>query len=253
MLVHAICSLAAAQRPPIHYFHSADQPPGTVGQGQLLRFPHLSGYFQPVQIQVPRGVRVSLNVEGQFDTARPGPVLAGMQVGQVYPLKISSIPFHEGLEVFPTIELINRIYPPSGQELHFPVPVQINQEELELALSGRFITRVVYLENPNTALPYRDEPNQQRHFDAAPDQDPLRIADRLGRPIAILRMGSRIPGLGGSSIADTPPVILYQAPETRETAPVRGAVERHAQVYRRYQRRPAPRTPVFSAGLPSRP
>ena len=194
---------------------------------------------------------MSLNVEGQFDTPRLGPVLAGMQVGQVYPLKISSIRFNEGLEIYPTIELINRIYPPQGQELHFPVPVQITQEELELALGGRFITRVIYLEDPETALAHRDLPGQQRYFDAAPDQDPLQIADRLGRPVAILRMGSRIPNIGGTTIAHHPPVILYQAPDSREAAPVRSAVDQEARNYRRHRLYPASPAPVYSVGFPS--
>ena len=211
-------SLAAAQRPPLHHFHSADLPPGTVGHGQLLRFPHLRGCTQPVQILLPKGARCSLHVEGQFESPRKGPILAGMQIGAVYTLKITSISLYEGAEVFPSIEVINRIYPPSGRELHFPVPVQITQEELELALTGRFVTRVIYLEDPQAALAHRDERQHQRYFDAGPNEDPLRTADKLGRPIAILRMGSRVPDLAVTSQpGHGPPVIIYDQPELQPT------------------------------------
>lgn len=247
-MVLAACP-ALGQGPPLHYFQSADLPPGTIGQGQLQRFPHLRGYFQPVQILLPRGVRASLSVDGQFDPPRRGPVLAGMQVGEVYPLKISSIPFSEGLEVYPTIELINRIYPPAGQELHFPIPVQVTREELEIALSGNFVTRVIYLEDPQTALAFRDEADQQRYYEVSTDQDPLRIADRLGRPVAILRMGSRVPDDGASGVvAQTPPVILYEAPSSREPAPVRSAIDRAARRYSRIPVNSAIPASVYRAG-----
>jgi hypothetical protein len=33
----------------------------------------------------------------------------------------------------------------------------------------------------------------QRYFEVRADEDPLKVADRLGRPMAIIRMGSRTP------------------------------------------------------------
>jgi hypothetical protein len=66
-------------------------------------------------------------------------------------------------------------------------------------LSGRFVTRVIYLEDPNNPLPTRDTPGFQRYFDVASGEDPLKVADRLGRPLAILRMGSRTPDVTGAT------------------------------------------------------
>jgi hypothetical protein len=153
----------------------------------------LPGYFQPVEISAPPGARVSLAIEGVFVPPPESPVLVGMLIGQVYRLKVTRIPGQEGFEVFPTIELVNRLYPPPGLERHFPLPIQLTQEELEMALAGRFVTRVVYLEDPHHALPVQDDAGQQRYFEVRFDEDPLRVADRLGRPMAILRMGSRTP------------------------------------------------------------
>jgi hypothetical protein len=220
----AACALAArAQQPPVHYFQSANLPPGAVAAGQLTRPNQLAGYVQPVEIQVPDGVRISLNVGGQFDESRPGPVQAGMLIGPVYSLKITNIPFREGQEVFPTIEMINRLYPPPGQERCFPVPVQLTREELEFALDGRFVTRVIYLEDTATALPRRDEPGDQRFFEVPPDQDPLQVADRLGRPMAILRMGSRIPD-PNTEIVSCPPLFVYEPlPASANTAKANAA------------------------------
>ncbi|MFV2067102.1 MAG: hypothetical protein ACC645_08995 [Pirellulales bacterium] len=200
---------AVAQPGPIHYFHSAHLPPGTVGQGQQVRNAWLRGYFQPVEIQVPDGARVSVKVDGKFSTPREKSVLAGMQIGLVYRFKVTEIPFAEGSEVFPTIELVNRLYPPPGLKQRFPVPVQLTKEELELALGGRYVTRIIYLEDPSTALPLREEPGFQRYFEAPAGQDPLLVADQLGRPMAILRMGSRVPENDDDAAYGSPPLIVY--------------------------------------------
>ena len=207
----AMCTggAALAQRGPVHYFHSGDLPPGAIGQGQLLRGGPLPGYFQPVEIKAPKGAAISLALEGQFAQPEEGPVLAGMLIGQVYRIKITRIPRNEGLEVFPTIEVVNRMYPPTGLKNHFPVPIEFTRNELEMALSGLFVTRVIYLEDPNNALPIREDPNLQRYYEVRADEDPLKVADRLGRPMAIIRMGSRTPDYNaamGRFMFNTPPL-----------------------------------------------
>jgi hypothetical protein len=206
-----LTEFAIGQEPPIHYLHSAMLPPGTVAQGQLVRFPAAPGYFQPIKLVVPKRARVALVVNGNFDEPQSGSATAGMQVGMIYQLKITHIPFHEGAEIYPTIEVLNRLYPPHGQAVRFPVPIEFTQADLELALTGHYVTRVIYLEDPAAALAFADEPDRQRYFDVTPEADPLRAADRLGRPMAIMRMGSRVPELGASAtnFAQSPPVQLY--------------------------------------------
>jgi hypothetical protein len=214
-VVLATGPVAYGQRDPVHYFHSADLPPGTIGPGQLLRGGPLPGYLQPVEIRVPDGSSVSVAVDGQYQPPQKTSVLVSMLIGPVYPVKVMGIHLHEGSEVFPTIELINRLYPPPGLASYFPVPVHITEEELKLALSGRFVTRVIYLEDPNEALPVRDRPDSQRFVDVLSDQDPLQAADRLGRPMAILRMGSRTPELdaAGRITVASPPLVLLPKPK----------------------------------------
>ena len=69
----------------------------------------------------------------------------------------------------------------------------MTQEDLSLALHGKFVTRVIYVEDPRNALPSREIDKSQNWFEAAPGQDPLAVADTLGRPVAILRLGGRLP------------------------------------------------------------
>ena len=202
-------------QPPIHYLNKADTPPGVIGLRQLERGGPLPGYFQPVEVTAPEGTLVSLVGEGGFMEAKPTTVMAGMLIGHVYRLKISNIRFHEGAEVFPTIEVIDRLYPPPGQEARFPIPVVLTQEELEYALDGRYVMRVIYVEDPATALPVQDKRGEQRYFEIAPGQDAMITADRLGRPVAILRMGSRVPEAQGPDrrfLYEAPPLIPIQRP-----------------------------------------
>ena len=83
--------------------------------------------------------------------------------------------------------------------------------------------RVVYLEPPQTALPFPDDPRRQRYFEARPGQDPLEVADGLGRPLAIVRIGSRVPDWDqqtGRFLFQSPPwVRLPQWEEPTEGPP----------------------------------
>jgi len=207
-----LASTALAQAPR-HYGHSINLPPGTIAQGQLAHIPALHGYVQPVEIIAPKGVRVSIRQQGRFVTSPAKTLRMGLMIGPVYHLQVTNIPLQEGYEVYPTIELLNRLYPPEGIKLRFPIPIQLTREELEMALSGRFVTRVIYLEDPANALGQRGDPELQDYFEALPGDDPLQVADRLGRPMAILRMGSRVPDFvtgNNGGLAD-PPVTIYPA------------------------------------------
>ena len=120
---------------------------------------------------------------------------------------MTNIRLAEGAEVFPTIEVIDRLYPPVGQERRFAIPIDIAEEDLKLAIAGKFVTRVIYLEDPRHALPARDNPQSQNWFEAAPGQDPLAVADSMGRPVAILRLGARLP-----DPSDDPRIFYFGSP-----------------------------------------
>ncbi len=190
-----------------------DLVPGAVGNMQLRRGGPLPGYFQPLELMTPKGSEISMLNGGKFSRTRSSVVKAGMLIGPVYRLKVTQIPGHAGQEIFPTIEVIDRTYPPPGQETHFPIPLHITQEEIELAIEGHYVTRVVYLEDPKNAFPVRQIPGLQRVIDIGPGLDPLRIADDYGRPVAILRIGSRIPDEA------TDQVFGYGSPPFRQYSP----------------------------------
>jgi hypothetical protein len=211
-----LASATAAAQGPWHYQNKADMPPGTIGLRQLQRGGPLAGYFQPVEITAPAGTSISLVAEGGFTEPQAERALAGMLIGQVYRLKLTNIKFREGEEVYPTIEVVDRLYPPPGQAARFPIPVVLTDEELKMALDGRYVLRVIYIEDVRTALPVRDRPGEQRFLEVGAGEDPLEAADRLGRPVAILRMGSRVPVEDedpGRFMYQNPPLQLIEKPE----------------------------------------
>jgi len=214
LLTLVLAGPLSAQEPGVHYLHQGMMPPGAIGGLQLQRGGPLPGFFQPVEIKAPYGALISLAVEGQFDQPQKAPMRAGMLIAPVYRIRVTGIPRHPGEEVFPTIEIINRLYTPRGQERRFAIPIDLTQEDLELALQGKFVTRVIYLEDAEAALPVQD-PKGQNWFEVGPGRDPLAMADRLGRPVAIVRMGGRLPTDGQDPGMD----FLYGCPPMQKFAP----------------------------------
>jgi hypothetical protein len=187
-------------------------PPGAIGSLRLLRGGPLSGYFQPVQIRAPQGARISLAEEGGFAQSEVDEVLVGMQIGPVYRLKVTNLPIELDQELFPTIEIIDRLYPPPGLALRYPIPIELTADELDMGARGMFVTRVIYLEDPNLALPVQRQADEQPWVEAPRGADPLVVADGLGRPVAILRIGGRVPSsTDPASGCAAPPLIYYGA------------------------------------------
>lgn len=192
---------------PVHPLYRSSMPPGAVAASKAAHMPSRQGYIQPVEVRVPAGATVAVASDGGFGW-ESAPLRAGLLVGQVYRFRVSGIPRYPEAQLYPSVEVIDRLHPPAEHKDRFPIPVEITQDDLELALQGNMIVRVVYLENPHQAFPER-EGDEQRTVDVLPAEDPLHVADQIGRPMAILRIGSRIPlegELNGSFLFGSPPV-----------------------------------------------
>ncbi|WP_146118726.1 hypothetical protein [Blastopirellula marina] len=213
-----------------HYLYHEGLPPGAIGQMQLLKKRPAVGWFQPVQIVPPAGTKVSFTNNGQFGPDVASPALAGCLIGQVYRMRLTEIPLNPGVELYPTIEVIDRLCPPPGKELKFPIPVHITQEEIRYALEGKMVVRVIYVEPPLDAIPEAQDKDFQPFFEVPPGGDPIQIADELGRPVAILRMGSRQP-LNEERMGEfdyrSPPIMVY---DTAALGPDMAPIEQQPQL-----------------------
>ena len=220
ILILLMTSSLLAQDRARHYQHSILDPPGTVGRSQLTRGGPLAGYFQPVEFKALDGMQVSLANRGKFDQAS-STVKAGLLIGHVYRLQVSRIPLKAGFEVYPSIELVNRLYPPQGLAWKFPIPIHLTTRDIHYALQGQYVTRVIFLEDPRAALPIVAQADEQRYFDVGSAEDPLQTADQLGRPMAILRLGSRVPQpdrTTGRFLFQSPPVLLPRSSANKPVA-----------------------------------
>ncbi len=168
-------------------------PPGIATQRALMSHPEWRGYAQPVQLSAPGDTEISSWAGGGFTSEGIGDAKFGLNVGTVYRLKISNMPNRGVQELFPSIELLSRLHPPAGQETEFPVPVMITEDDIEQALGGNMVTKVIYLEDPETALAYEQQEGTMLNLDIPATEDALSTASSLGRPMAILRIGSRQP------------------------------------------------------------
>ena len=174
--------------------------------GMAARFMDLggraqSGWFQPIRIDVEDGGEVSIYharpVQAQAFTS---PAQLGVIVGHTYRLRLRNLPELPGVELFPTIEVIGRLHPPNGQEHEYPIPVHIDRKDIDLAINGNLVTRVVYLEQPQFAAPFElDASTRNRDIEAAANA--LQEADRFGRPVLVLRLGGRLPSAQGEPLS----------------------------------------------------
>ncbi|MEO0530768.1 MAG: hypothetical protein AAF266_09380 [Planctomycetota bacterium] len=223
--VIGLSALHSTAETPKHWLHAGAMPPGAIGSQRLMRGGPLLGYTQPIELRMPEGTSVASTGPYGETSARSERLKVGLQIGQLYRFKAEGVPSHPGVAVYPTVELIDRTYPPCGRESEFPIPIELTLEDLKLAAEGAFVTRIVYVEDPKTALPVSEkEVGGQQWFEARPGADPLVLADELGRPVAIVRIGSRDTGvLAAGCYAEPTPLALEERDRAIQPASHRDA------------------------------
>ena len=149
---------------------------------------------QPVLLRTPDGVLVEIATEDGFTANRSGTNLFGLLQGEVYRFKFTHLPYAEGRELYPTLELLSTLTPPRGYETDFPILAELTEEDIRMALDGNLVTRVIYLEPPHNAIPVDSTVKEGEISSEAPASiNPVALAKSRGRVMAILRIGSRIP------------------------------------------------------------
>lgn len=180
-----------AQRP--RHLLRGNMIPGQASQIRAMSSPSKAGQTQSVKVIAPAGVELSVVSQGSFVVTSQADYTVGMQLGSLYRFRITGVDVATGFELYPSIELLDLLRPPAGLENAFPVPVVITAADVREAVAGRLVTKVIYLEDPEVALPRGGDKNEQPWFDVSATEDPIRTAEGLGRPMAILRIGSRVP------------------------------------------------------------
>jgi hypothetical protein len=140
------------------------------------------------------GVQVQWDVGGYglFDsTALVIPGRQDFYQGAIYRLKLTNIPGRPGVELYPTLEVAPVTPRTDAYLAHSPIPVQFTEEDFDQVLSGNFVTKVIYLPDPEfqeLALAGVETLVSTR---LDPGVDPIAEADRRGSILAIVRMGNK--------------------------------------------------------------
>jgi hypothetical protein len=160
-------------------------------------------------------VRWDVSQPGGFD-AEPivSPGRYDFPQGAIYRLKLTDIPGHEGLELYPSLEVGPALPRTDAYLAHNAIPFNLNREDFDQVVAGNFVTKVIYLPDPEyqeLAVAGVEELVSTR---LDPGCDPVVEADRRGSILAIIRVGNKDlqsqgaagAGLAGNGAGASPPV-----------------------------------------------
>jgi uncharacterized repeat protein (TIGR01451 family) len=138
------------------------------------------------------GLAVTFFPGGPHGRTFPAPVTVGLRPGYVYRVMLSGFRDYPGLLLFPTLEVRGTLQrPKTVRPADHPAPLAFGPDDLARIQGGGLLTKVVYLENPEQAIPEPSRPDQPLEIDVAPATDPLEEARLRGRPVLIVRLGER--------------------------------------------------------------
>ena len=142
----------------------------------------------------PEGTTVQWDVTapGRFDSeSLVAPARYNFPQGALYRLKLANIPGRPGVELYPTLEVGFALPRTEAFLAHNAIPVQFTEEDFDQVLSGNFVTKVIYLPDPEfqeLALAGVETLVSTR---LDPGVDPITEADRRGAILAIVRLGNK--------------------------------------------------------------
>jgi hypothetical protein len=185
--------------------------PGVDGPGPGVMMLGDAGVGMPLQnSQVaflgPEGANVAWSVgqAGMFDSdPLVAPARSNFPQGAVYRLKLTDLPGRPGVELYPTVEIAPAVNRTEAYLAHNAIPIQFTEEDLDQVLSGNFVTKVIFLPDPEfqeLAVAGVQELVSTR---LDPGQDPIIEADRQGAIMAIIRVGNKdleVPGADGELV-----------------------------------------------------
>jgi uncharacterized repeat protein (TIGR01451 family) len=201
LLVGLLTSASWAQAPvgePAGTAVVAPSGPGAPTASETTA-PLVPPQVQLVTFHVPDGVRVEVLGPSPVPVSLPaGPgagKLLGLMVGVGYRLKVTGLPDRPGAVLYPVLEVVGHLHRPKGIDpAKFPIRVPFGPDDFDEAVAqGRLVTKVVYLEDPDQALPLNLPKDEIPMATLSPAEDPLRVAASLGRPMVIVRIGNRMP------------------------------------------------------------
>jgi len=142
----------------------------------------------------PEGLTIQWDVTapGRFDSEQlVVPARYNFPQGALYRLKLANIPGRPGVELFPTLE-VGPVMPRTEAFLaHNAIPVEFTDEDFDQVINGNFVTKVIYLPDPEYQEMALAGVGTLVSTKLDPGQDPIVEADRKGAIMAIVRLGNK--------------------------------------------------------------
>ena len=160
----------------------------------------------------PEGMQIRWDVqaEGAFDSfPMVVPGRHNFPQAAIYRLKLTNIAGREGVELYPTLEVGPTTPRTEAYLAHNAIPIQFTEEDFDQVLTGNFVTKVIYLPDPDFqeyALAGVETLVSTR---LDPGVDPITEADRRGAILAVIRLGNKdveLPGANGEATRSIPSV-----------------------------------------------
>jgi WD40 repeat protein len=147
-----------------------------------------------IKIAAPEKMKIAVaDQHGQFDKSPRfvAPARLNLHSGKIYRLHLTSIAGREGAELYPTVET-GPATPRIAEFLaHNSITIEFTEEDFDQALAGKFVTKVVYLPDPEfqeLALAGVETLVSTR---LEPGKDSIIEADIRGSILAVIRLGNK--------------------------------------------------------------
>ena len=142
----------------------------------------------------PEGLTVQWDVTapGSFDSEQlVAPARYNFPQGAMYRLKLANIPNRPGVELFPSLEVGPAMPRTEAFLAHNAIPVEFTDEDFDQVMTGNFVTKVIYLPDPEFQEMALAGVGTLVSTRLDPGQDPIVEADRKGAIMAVVRLGNK--------------------------------------------------------------
>jgi len=146
------------------------------------------------RVIAPEGVKVTIHPGSPMAKTFDVPVNVGFRPGYAYQLELTNLPNRPGETLYPILEVRGSLVPRAGMKIEeFPAPIYVSRADIERAISGGLVTKVVYLEDPTKAVPIDSRADLPLENTDLTEDDAMKSAAGNGRIVAVLRFGDRKP------------------------------------------------------------
>jgi len=167
---------------------SAMPPRSAMHAPPVSRIPTSQINFRGVEGLV---IHFHAQVPGSFDSAPLiAPATHDFGQGAIFQLRLSNIPGWHGRELFPTLEVAPTAARTHAFLQHSSIPIEFTDNDFDQVFHGNFVTKVIYLPNPEFQGLAMSGVGTLVHTTLQPGVDPIVEASQRGSILAVVRMGN---------------------------------------------------------------